>query len=206
MKTNTYFASDHHFGHDNILKFTKRPYSSVEEMTEDYIKKHNSKVRPHDYVYFGGDIFWSTLKDHQKAEILSRMNGIKILIIGNHDKMKPSKARRLGFHWASYGEKIKFGNRYFFISHYPPRRGWIRILWNRFRQKGFDFKYLFSRLKHVTKFPIYDKDMIFLFGHTHQEEVVKPEFPGQYHIGLDSSNGYPTEISEIINKLNEMGW
>ena len=34
-----FFASDHHFGHENVIAHCDRPYSSVEEMDEDLIKK-----------------------------------------------------------------------------------------------------------------------------------------------------------------------
>ena len=43
---NIFFTSDAHHGHEHILKFCpNRQYSTIEEMTEDYIKKWNSKVQ-----------------------------------------------------------------------------------------------------------------------------------------------------------------
>ena len=35
---NIWFTSDTHFGHNNIIRFTKRPWDSIEEMDEGLIK------------------------------------------------------------------------------------------------------------------------------------------------------------------------
>ena len=86
---NIFLASDHHFYHDNILTFKKndgtplRVFNSAHEMNEYFIYKHNLVVQPCDKVYFLGDLLVS--KKAQNLEILSRMNGEKILVKGNHD-------------------------------------------------------------------------------------------------------------------------
>ena len=78
-----FFMSDHHFGHKNIIKFCNRPFNDVEEMNEYMIAQHNSVVGPDDYCVFGGDISFAPAS---KANYhLSRMNGHKIFILGNHD-------------------------------------------------------------------------------------------------------------------------
>lgn len=44
MKPNIFFTADHHFGHQNIIKFSARPFESLEQMNEQLIKKWNKKL------------------------------------------------------------------------------------------------------------------------------------------------------------------
>lgn len=85
-----WFISDTHFTHSNILNFKNydgsmvRPeFSSVEEMNETMIERWNEVVKPEDKIYHLGDVGWNS----QSAldSILSRLNGKKRLILGNHD-------------------------------------------------------------------------------------------------------------------------
>lgn len=80
-----FFTSDLHFGHENVLAFDNRPFSSVEKMNEELIARWNAKVRPGDIVYVLGDMIWKT--EHcTAAELIKKLNGTKILIKGNHDR------------------------------------------------------------------------------------------------------------------------
>lgn len=87
-----WFASDHHFFHENILKFKDendnpvRPgFSSMEDMNETLVKNHNSVVEFSDTVFFLGDVTWRV---DATQNIFSRLNGKKMLIVGNHDNPK----------------------------------------------------------------------------------------------------------------------
>ena len=51
----TWFSSDQHFGHSNIIKFMLRPFADVEEMDYALITNWNSVVSPEDSVYVVGD-------------------------------------------------------------------------------------------------------------------------------------------------------
>jgi calcineurin-like phosphoesterase family protein len=88
--TNTFLISDTHFSHANILTFKKedglplRPFSSVEEMDEEMIKRWNEVVKPNDKVYHLGDV----AIPKKGLDCLARLNGDKVLIRGNHDTQK----------------------------------------------------------------------------------------------------------------------
>lgn len=93
---NTWFISDTHFHHANILTFTGkdgsriRPsFTSVEEMDEYMVIMWNRFVKPNDKVYHLGDVLLGT--SIKAFEILSRLNGRKVLIKGNHDIAKPQR-------------------------------------------------------------------------------------------------------------------
>ena len=79
-----YFTSDLHIGHKNIIEFDNRPFSSVEEMNEELVKRWNNKVKPGDLVYCLGDLFWKGDSDFVQRT-LKQLYGNIILIRGNHD-------------------------------------------------------------------------------------------------------------------------
>ncbi len=85
MDRKVFFTSDLHIGHENVMRFDKRPFQSVEEMNAELIERWNKKVGAGDLVYVLGDMIWKT--DTNNAEKLIRsLNGQIILIKGNHDR------------------------------------------------------------------------------------------------------------------------
>lgn len=79
----TFFTSDTHFGHKNILEYEKeaRPFETVEEMNEHLIQSWNETVRAKDIVYHLGDFAFGA----SNVAIADRLNGNKRLVMGNHD-------------------------------------------------------------------------------------------------------------------------
>lgn len=77
-----YYTSDLHLGHINIL--SSRPqFSCLEEMEQTIISNWNSKVSATDTVYIIGDLSYRAEK--HISYYLKRLNGVKHLVIGNHD-------------------------------------------------------------------------------------------------------------------------
>ena len=84
----TYFTSDLHFSHKNIMKFCPqfRSYASIKEMDAALIAQWNATVAPEDTVYSLGDI--SFARDAASiARVLQQLNGEHHLILGNHDEV-----------------------------------------------------------------------------------------------------------------------
>ncbi len=81
--SDTWFISDTHFGHVNILEYEKehRPFSCLEDMHEALVDNWNSVVSKFDKVYHLGDFCFG----RKNIEIAARLNGNKRLIMGNHD-------------------------------------------------------------------------------------------------------------------------
>lgn len=82
---NTWFISDTHFGHKNILVYEKesRPFKTIEEMNEHIIDRWNKTVSTNDIVFHLGDFCLG--KRH--LQISSRLKGKKKLVMGNHDNL-----------------------------------------------------------------------------------------------------------------------
>jgi calcineurin-like phosphoesterase family protein len=80
---NLFFTSDHHFGHNNIIKYCNRPFENVDEMNAALIKRWNEKIPPDGDVYHLGD--FALCHPEKLEEILDQLNGRIHLIIGNHD-------------------------------------------------------------------------------------------------------------------------
>lgn len=50
-----YFISDPHFFHENVIRFDKRPFTSVEEMNAKMRDWWNNTISEKDRVYILGD-------------------------------------------------------------------------------------------------------------------------------------------------------
>lgn len=81
--TTTFFTSDTHFGHRNILKFeaANRPFASIEGHDEELVRRWNAVVGPRDEVWHLGDV----AMPRAALSVLGRLNGRKRLVMGNHD-------------------------------------------------------------------------------------------------------------------------
>lgn len=120
-----YFSSDHHFGHNNIIKYCNRPFSSVDEMNKIMIDNWNSIVSSNDIVYYLGDF---SLSYNVLMEILPILNGEKHLIAGNHDKCHPANNNKTksfqsyidyGFSSVKLHDTIVIGNEIVNMHHMP---------------------------------------------------------------------------------------
>lgn len=91
-----WFTADTHFNHTNIIEYSARPFSSLEEMTEKLIENWNMRVKPGDTVYHLGDFALSYGEKHRELinDLLADLNGQKWLITGNHDRKEVTSNRR----------------------------------------------------------------------------------------------------------------
>lgn len=80
----TWFCADHHFGHQRIIELAGRPFTSVEEMNEEMIERHNRVVAVDDTVWILGDVALGPIKE--SLPLVGKLNGHKYLIAGNHDR------------------------------------------------------------------------------------------------------------------------
>ena len=115
---NTFFTSDTHFEHSKIIIYSNRPFSSVEEMDEAMIRNWNNVVGPYDFVYHLGDFSFSK----NPGKYFHRLNGIKHLILGNHDK---GATLELPWRWQKCMFELKLDKQFIVLCHYGMR------VWNK---------------------------------------------------------------------------
>lgn len=82
-KPKLFFTADLHFGHENILTYTKRPYPNVDAMNDALVCNWNRVVRPEDSVIVLGDFAMG--KRAETVPIGKLLNGWKAIVPGNHD-------------------------------------------------------------------------------------------------------------------------
>ena len=114
----TFFISDLHFGHKNILAYDNRPFLSIEENDREIIRRWNEVVTDIDTVYILGDISWYNTS--QTIEIIKQLKGHKHLIVGNHDhKLIKNREFKNLFEGIGDYKEIKVANQTLVLSHYP---------------------------------------------------------------------------------------
>lgn len=109
-----YFIGDTHFHHYNILRYCSRPFENVNEMDDALVYNWNSVITDRDFVYHLGDVGFGDMSD-----ILPKLRGRKILILGSHDKdvKRPEAAKH--FEQIHHGFfELKMDGQLVVLCHY----------------------------------------------------------------------------------------
>lgn len=200
MTTHTYpsgqglfFTSDTHFGHQNILQYSNRPFANLEEMDSTLIANWNSVVQPGDTVYHLGDFCFGETSRAKK--VIDQLNGDVVLIRGNHDRTLLKRGEYL-FKEVHDQLALQVGNQRVLLNHYP----------------FLCYAGTYSAFGAVWQ----------LFGHLHLKPGGKGAdfprvdvcFPYQYDVGVDLNNYTPISweqlkeriLYQIKNKTNVSHW
>lgn len=141
---NIFFVSDTHFNHDNIIKFSNRPFEDVNEMNESIKESWNSVVGKHDHVFMLGDVALGKPKD--VTNLLYALNGYIYLIKGNHEKaVLSNENNKRRFEWIKDYYELKEKSTGFKICmfHYPCRQ------WNKCHRGAWHlFGHVHGKLEH----------------------------------------------------------
>lgn len=155
-------------------------------MDEALIENWNSVVKPIDYVFNLGDFAFAP---HWRwIELLDRLNGRHILILGNHDitRWPGDKVMEL-FYRVEQQMILKIDGRSVILNHYP-----FLCYGGTYRQHDDAVWQLHG---HVHSSP-YDTDR-----RGKDDERLSLRFPFQYDVGVDNNNFTPVsweQIKEII--------
>ena len=115
-----YFISDPHFFHENVIRFDKRPFASVEEMNAKMRDWWNNTISEKDRIYILGDFIWLPPSDPEYIKFTKSLNGKKVLIKGNHDNVeKFSSELKNCFEDIQNRKEIKLNKKRIIMDHYP---------------------------------------------------------------------------------------
>ncbi len=185
--SNTFYTSDLHCSHANIILYCNRPWIDEEndiipcdvrgrkwvskdiamkraaEMDEVLVENWNSVIGPDDTVWYLGDFMMANNIGKIDA-MLSKLNGHKHLILGNHDPKKSARASG----WESVRKSL--------ITFIDGQS----VL-----------------MEHVKKYP-FSQDWM-LHGHSHKVTNIMSGQGGRaIDIGVDGHNYMPYSEEEII--------
>jgi len=123
----TYYISDTHFFHQNIIKLASRPFTSLEQMHEVLINNWNRKVNSGDRVFILGD--FSLGNKEQTLSILNKIKGEKLLVKGNHDSVTDyaEVKTKFGFIKDYYCKDEIIMCHYPFLSWRGMHKGYIHL-------------------------------------------------------------------------------
>ena len=166
-----FITSDLHFGHDREFIWGARGYADVNEMNIKQLEKFNSVVTDEDEVWILGDSLLGNAEEGLKY--LKQLKGKIHICLGNHDTATREKMfKDLGWD-VQLCARLKYKKLNFYLSHYPT-------------------------ITHNLEEKEIWQVVINLFGHTHQTTNFYHDDPWMYHVGVDSHDGYPVSLDQII--------
>lgn len=170
-----FLTSDHHFWHTRILEYCSRSFANVRDMNEKFIENWNNVVSHGDVVIHLGDV--SLLPEcNDLASVVTRLNGKKLLVPGNHDRPNACKFyESLGWYVtkkqrtnAKSTHKIAIGD--VLLCHEPA---------------------------YACTMPEIN---VVLHGHCHGVRKDTPEDPRTYvDVGVDCWSYAPVELSNLLD-------
>lgn len=176
---NTYWTSDLHINHVNILAFCNRPFKDVNHMNEILIQNYNSVVQPEDKCYILGDFAMGPKNLHKG--FLGRLNGYKVLIRGNHDGTT-QKMLDMGFNEVYLNKLEIVDGLRVYMSHIPPK------LVDPYQEAGRTYNPIFT-----PEPPGHD---VWLCGHVHGAWKRKGNV---INVGVDVRSYRPVSFKELLD-------
>lgn len=177
----TFFISDTHFGHANIIQFLNddggriRPFDTIEDMDERMVTLWNERVRSQDRIYHLGDV----VMNRRCLKILDRLNGKKVLIKGNHD-IFPLKD------YLPYFEDIRaykvFSAHSLICSHIPVHTCQLEGRW------------VLNAHGHLHQ-------KMVMMGNASQADVATAKDPRYRNVCVEHTNYAPVTLGEILEDV-----
>lgn len=167
-----WFTSDTHYGHVNIIKYSNRPFKSIDEMDSELIRRWNEVVKDGDQVFHLGDVMMGPNVAARLAALRPALKGHIILVQGNHDRGS-GIYRKAGFdHVCSRWD-----------GHLPTDNG-VRILMRHHPPE-----------RPLPEHAQYD---LILCGHVHEKWLNRGKV---VNVGVDQWNYTPVALEVLVQRF-----
>ena len=187
-----WFTSDTHFGHANIIRFCDRPFKDVPHMNEALIANWNSVVHEDDTVYHLGDVALGPWVEWDS--ILTRLNGYKILVVGNHERIFKGEPQKV---------QDKFKDEYpkWFNEIHDHIPGFVLSNGTVVNLSHFPYEADHMDKARHMEHRLPDDGIPLIHGHTHLDQIMSKSTAGtiQVHVGMDAHNYTPVSEQQVID-------
>jgi calcineurin-like phosphoesterase family protein len=191
-----FLTSDQHFLHVNILRYSERAFSTVEEMGEAFVKNFNEVVSGDDITYHIGDF---SLKEEAVPRYLPRLNGTHILILGNHDLPHPTHRSHRKKNGTTKQHSIEEATKRYI--DYGFKEVHLSLELDEFLLHHMPYQLVDRHDKFDVWRPT-RTDKVLLHGHVHNSFRYKAN-PQQYNVGVDVNGYAPISIDAIRSFLKD---
>lgn len=171
------YIADLHFGHENVIKHSNRPFASIEEMDQALINNWNSVVESEDQVYIIGDFLFRAR--NTPGYYLDQLKGIKHLIRGNHEQW--TKKVDMEKYFASVNTYLETDDedKHIVLFHYPIGE------WARYYQGSI---HIFGHIHNSTHSPVFRQ-------YLGEERML--------NAGVDINYFFPVTLAGLISNNHE---
>jgi calcineurin-like phosphoesterase family protein len=184
----TWFTSDLHFGHANIIEYSGRPFADVEAMNEALVDRWNDTVSDDDTVWVLGDVALGRIAE--SLGCVGRLNGRKLLLAGNHDRC-----------WSELGHRAEgWTERYLEAGFAEIHQGQVWIELGERRVPACHFPYRgdsHDEDRYVEERPTDTGDWL-LHGHVHERWRQRGRM---INVGVDAWNYRPVSEFELATLI-----
>ena len=203
-----FFTSDTHFSHFNIIQYATRPFDDIDQMNAEIIRRWNTVVGEDDTVYHLGDVAMGKLEI--SLAHVTRLNGHKILVAGNHDKCWiGDRAYRKGTDAQVIALRLQKNRKLYFnagfseIINSPDVNGktleltlstGLKVAVSHFPYQGDS-----QDQDRYTQWRPKDEGLPLITGHVHGKWLQRGKM---LNVGIDQWNGYPVPEEKVSQMLS----
>lgn len=184
----TWFTSDLHFGHTNVIAYSSRPFADVDAMNEAIVTRWNERVSPTDTVWVLGDVALGRIAD--TLPLVKLLNGTKVLVAGNHDRC-----------WAGHGKGVTAWTQNYLDAGFAEiRQGTVQLTIANQRVLACHFPYRGDSHdidRYAEARPV-DRGSWLLHGHVHDRWRVRGRM---INVGVDAWNHAPVSEAQLATLI-----